>query len=86
MPLRGGDVGADLSQAAANRRREFDVGFSGIQRDYFGLDGHPPVYGEQDFETRFRVPRNVFVEVYNDVKDLPYWKRSTHATERSQAY
>ncbi|KAK1868299.1 hypothetical protein I4F81_010788 [Pyropia yezoensis] len=70
----------------ANRRRDFEVGLRGIQRDCFGLDGHPPVYGDQDFETLFRVPRNVFMEVYNDVKDLPYSKRSTYATGHSQAY
>eukprot|EP00170_Pyropia_yezoensis_P005921 contig_24133_g5939 len=58
-----------------NRARDFDVGFHSLQRDYFGVDGRPPVYGEADFETRFRVPRNVFMHVYNDEKDLPYWKR-----------
>jgi len=44
-----------------NKRRNFRSGLRGILREYFGLNGEPPVYNEGDFERRFRVPRSVFL-------------------------
>jgi len=41
-------------------RRDFRSGLRAILRDYFELDGSPPVLDEADFERRFRVPRSVF--------------------------
>lgn len=78
--------GGSVPGRRPNRPRGFDAGFHSILRDYFGVDGCPPVYGEADFETRFRVPRNVFMEIYDDVKDLPYWKRTVNATGQPQAH
>eukprot|EP00170_Pyropia_yezoensis_P007080 contig_28879_g7102 len=69
-----------------NRDRDFDVGYRAILRDYFGLDGRPPVYSEADFERRFRLPRAVFECIYSDIKDEPFWARRINATGRPQAY
>jgi len=52
-----------------NMRRNFRSGLRAILRDYFGLNREPPVYTEGDFERRFRVPRSVFLRIYNAVKD-----------------
>jgi len=57
-----------------------------ILRDYFGLNGKPPVYNECDFERRFRVPRSVFLRIYNAVKDRPFLAQRINATGRLQAY
>lgn len=81
--LRRGVSGPGLR---ANRPRGFDAGFRSIQRDFFDSDGNPPLYGEQGFESRLFVARNVLMEIYNDVKDLPYWKRSIDAKGRAQAH
>lgn len=78
--------GGSVPGRRANRLRCFDRGFDNIQRDYFGLDGYPPFYGDADFETRFHVPRSVFMAVFDDVKDLPYWKRTINTSGRPQAY
>jgi len=43
-----------------NKRRNLSSGLHTILRDYFGVNGQPPVYDEGDFERRFRVPRSVF--------------------------
>eukprot|EP00170_Pyropia_yezoensis_P000543 contig_2734_g544 len=42
-----------------NKNRDLSAGLHNIRRDYFGLNGNPPVYDEKDFERRFRVPRGV---------------------------
>jgi len=44
-----------------SRPRDFDLGARANMRDYFGVDGQPPVYGADAFDERFRMPR---VEVY----------------------
>lgn len=44
----------------SNRDRDFDAGNNAILQDFFEINGRPPVYGEDDFERRFRVPRQVF--------------------------
>jgi len=54
-------------------------------RDYFGLSREPPDYYEGDFVRRFRVPRSVFLRVYNAVKDLPFFGQRINATGRLQA-
>jgi len=58
----------------------------GITRDYFGVDGQPPVYEEETFERRFCVPRSVFMRIYEAIRDRPFWRQSMNATGRSQAY
>jgi len=70
----------------ANRPRDFDQGMRGIMRDYFGVDGQPPVYGERTFERRFRVPRSVFMRIYEAMRDRPFWRQSINATGRPQAH
>lgn len=70
----------------ANKQREFPVGVYNIRRDYFGINGRPPVYDERDFERRFRVPRDVFLRVYDAVKEEPGFKQSVNATGQAQAH
>jgi len=60
-----------------NKRRNFRSGLRAILRDYFGLNGDPPVYFEGDFERRFRVPRSVFLRIYKAVKDRPFFCRAS---------
>jgi len=69
-----------------NKRRNFRSGLRAILRDYFGLNGEPPVYDGRDFERRFRVPRSVFIRVYNAVKDRPFFAQRINATGRLQAH
>lgn len=69
-----------------NRTRQYNVGLERLRRDYFGLNSQPPEYSEIDFQTRFRVPRSVFMRIYDDVKDLPYWKQKINATGRPQTH
>ena len=69
-----------------NKRRNFRSGLRAILRDYFGLNGEPPVYNEGDFERRFRVPRSVFLRIYNAVKDRPFFAQRINATGRLQAH
>jgi len=70
----------------ANRPRDFDKGMRGIMQDHFGVDGQPPVYGEETFERRFRVPRSVFMRVYEAICDRPCGRQSINATGRPRAH
>lgn len=70
----------------ANKKREFPVGVLNIRRDYFGMNGRPPVYDERDFERRFRVPRDAFLRVYDAVKEEPGYQQSVNATGQAQAH
>lgn len=65
-----------------NKDRNFSNGVHSILRDYFGVDGHPPVYDDQDFERRFRVPRAIFRRVYEDIKHETWWEQRPNATGR----
>ncbi|KAK1866663.1 hypothetical protein I4F81_009179 [Pyropia yezoensis] len=69
-----------------NKLRNFGRGLRGILIDYFGVSGNPPVYDEDDFERRFRVPRSVFVRVYQAVKDQPGFIQTIDATGRPRAH
>lgn len=69
-----------------NKDRQFDVGLDNILRDYFGINGRPPVYDETDFERRFRVPRAVFLRVYEAIKSQPSFRQTINATGRRQAH
>ena len=69
-----------------NKRLNFRSGLRAILRDYFGLNGEPPVDDEGDFERRFRVPRSMFLRVYNAVIDLSFFSQRINATERLQAH
>jgi len=70
----------------ANRPRDFDQGLRGIMLQYFGVDGQPPVYGEETFERRFRVPRSLFMSVYEAICDRPCGRQSINATRRPRAH
>jgi len=69
-----------------NKRLNFRSGLRAILRDYFGLNGEPPVYDEGDFERRFCLPRSMFLRVYNAVMDLSFFAQRINATERLQAH
>jgi len=64
----------------------FDLGARAIMRDYSGADGEPPVYGEDAFEERFRMPRPVFNRLFRAIHDQPGWRRTVNATGRPQAH
>jgi len=70
----------------ANRPRDFDQGMRGIMRDYLGVDGQPPVYGEETFQCRFRVPRSLLMSVYEAICDRPCGRQSINATGRPRAH
>jgi len=70
----------------ASRERDFEGGMRRIMADYFGLDGDEPVYDEATFERRFRVPRVVFLRIFDDIKERPFWRQAVNATGRPQAY
>jgi len=69
-----------------NKHRDFRSGLRAILRDYFGLNGSPPVYDEADFERRFRVPRSVFLRIYHAVKNRPFFAQRINATDIPQAH
>eukprot|EP00170_Pyropia_yezoensis_P001540 contig_6715_g1544 len=64
----------------ANKQRDFAMGVYNIKRDYFDVDGNPPVYDEYDFERRFRVSWSGFLSIYDTVKNEPGRKQSGNAT------
>jgi len=70
----------------ASRPRDLDQGMRGIMRDFFGVDGQPPVYGEETFERRFRVPQSLFMSVYEAICDRPCGRQSINATRRPRAH
>jgi len=57
-----------------------------FMRDYIGVDGQPPVYGEETFERRFRVPRSLLMSVYEAICDRPCGRQSINATRRPRAH
>jgi len=71
---------------APNKKRDFSLGLRNILRDYWGVDGEPPVFEEADFKSLFRMPRAVFMRVYNDIKDEPSVRQRVNATGRPQAH
>jgi len=44
------------------------------------------VYGEDEFEDRFRMPRPVFNRLFRAIYDQSFWRRSVNATGRPQAH
>ena len=79
-------VGGSRRGRRPNRRRDFDMGAYSILRDYFGVDGEPPVYGEDAFEERFRMPRTVFNRLFRAIYNQPYWRRTVNATGHPQSH
>jgi len=69
-----------------SRPRDLDLGARAIMRDYFNADGEPPVYREDSFEERFRMPRPVFNRLFRAIHDQPGWRRTVNATGWPQAH
>jgi len=67
---------------APNKKRDFNLGLRNTLRDYWVVDGEPPVLDEADFESRFRMPRAVFMRVYNDIKEEQFFRQRVNATGR----
>lgn len=85
MSTRGKTLRGSVPGRRANRPRDFSSGLNTILQDYWGINGDSPMYGEEDFERRFRVPRAVFPRVYDAVKDEQGFKQQINATGRPQA-
>lgn len=66
----------------ANCPQDFELGFFSIVRYYSGVHGRPPVFGEAEFERRFRVPRCVFIRIFRAVNDHPCFVQRVNATGR----
>jgi len=77
--------GGSLPGKAPNKQRDLVSGERGLLRDYFGVDGDPPVYVEKDFIRRFRLPHIVFDRVYRDLLSEPYFQQRLNATGEPQA-
>jgi len=69
-----------------NRPRNLALGLQCVLRDYFGVDGLPPVFGREQFERRFRVPMAAFLRIYRAIKDRPFWVQRVNATGQPQAH
>lgn len=69
-----------------NKKREFLEAERRIRRQYFGLGGRPPTYDDTDVQRRFRMPRSLFLRIYNDVEDKPWWVQRPNATGHMQAH
>jgi len=74
-----------LRERAPSKEHDFNLGLRNILRDYWGVDGEPPVFDEADFESRLRTPRAVFMRIYNDIQDETFFCQCNNATGRSQA-
>jgi len=70
----------------ANLERDFDMGVQRIMMDYFGWERRPPLYGEDVFARRFRVGRDVFLEMYDQLCGRPFWRQDVNATGRPQSH
>jgi len=71
---------------APNKNRCFLLGETAHLRDYFGLNGQPPIYDEVDFERRVRVPRVVFDRWYRAALCEPYFQQRVSATGKPQSW
>jgi len=77
--------GGSLPGKAPNKQRDFVSGERGLLRDYFGVDGDPPVYDEKDFTRRFRLRHIVFDRVYRELLSEPYFQQRLNAKDEPQA-
>ena len=75
-----------LPGRVANLERGFDMGVKRIMMDYFGWQGRPPLYGDEVFTRRFRVGRDVFLEMYDKLRGRPFWRQDVNATGRPQSH
>jgi len=67
---------------AAKMNRSIILRFSDDLRDYWNAHGESPAISKADFESRFRMPRAVFMRIYNKIKDEPLFgqrvRRQSH--------
>jgi len=77
--------GGSLPGKTPNKQRDSVSEDRGLMRDYFGVDGRPPVFDEKDFERRFRLPRVVFDRLYRDLLSALYFQQSLNATGQPQS-
>jgi hypothetical protein len=62
-----------LSQSPQERtyiNRDAEIGHNNIMRDYFGVEGNPPVYPEKIFRRRFRMHSDLFTYVMAGVLEV----------------
>jgi hypothetical protein len=78
-PRRGGKRSGSQPGRAPNLARDFDDAHARLVADYFAVD---PVYPARYFERRFRVPRELFDRVFNEISKAPYFVRKTDAAGR----
>jgi Plant transposon protein len=74
-----GKRGGSHRGRAPNLACDFDDAHAWLVADYFAVD---PVYPARYFERRFRVPRELFNRVLNEVSKAPYFVRKTDAASR----
>jgi hypothetical protein len=61
--------GGSYKGKRGNKKRGFDNAHKSVVRDYFS--GKDSVYDEKTFETRFRVPRKIFIRIYYACLNTP---------------
>jgi hypothetical protein len=61
-----------------NKKRNFDLADEQLRSHYF--NGEKSLYNEKDFETRFGMPRSVFLTIYEMVKEDKEFKRKVDCT------
>jgi len=99
---READLLATMQRSLANRRtqrhrgsvpghiatieRDFDAGVKRIMKDYLGWRVRPPLYGEEVLNLRFRVSRDVFLEMHDEVCGRPFWCQQVNTTGRPQSH
>lgn len=70
----------------------FDEAFMNIRRDYFGIEGRPPLYDEEMFRRRFRMRSRLFNRIFEAVidwdqkQDKPSFARRRNAAGKWGAY
>jgi len=84
--VRRARTGGSCRGRRQNKLRDFLSGVHNIMRDYFGVHGLPPIYDEEDFERRFRMPRVLFQRIYDDAKDELFFQQRINATGPLQAH
>ena len=75
-----GKWGRSPSGKRANKERNFEFAYERIMKDYFSAE--QSTYNEQDFERRFRLPRNVFDTIYDRIIGKSIFIQGIDATKK----
>jgi hypothetical protein len=67
----------------ANLPRDFDATHQQIYSDYFA---DSPIYTEELFQRRFRMPKALFLKIMEDVKFDPWFQRKPDCTGKLGAF